>query len=207
MSNLEILAHYVVFFFVPELKANLISLFHLGSNLHCRIVFDDDDCCFIDKISGKEIGRFKAQDGLFRILLSGGILQHGPANRSSSASISSSVSFIKLFQKHCQLGHLSIKILRFMFPNLCQGLDKNTPFCEACQLAKQKRISFPFVGNRSNTPLFRIHLDIWGPSAKGVRGAKWFIIFVDNCTRLTWIYMMENKSESSSIILAFIRLL
>ena len=147
-------------FFVPELKANLISLFHLGSNLHCRIIFDDDDCCFIDKISGKEIGRFKAQDGLFRILLSGGLLQHGLANRLSSASISSSVSLIKLFQKHCQLGHPSVKVLRFMFPNLCQGLDKHISFCEACQLPKQKRISFPFVGNRSNTPLFKIHLDI-----------------------------------------------
>ena len=193
--------------FVPELKANLISLFHLGSDLHCRIIFDDDNCCFIDKISGKEIGRFKAQDGLFRILLSGGLLQQGPANRLSSASISSSVSLNKLFQKHCQLGHPFVKILRFMFPNLCQGLDKNTLFCEACQLAKQKRISFPFVGNRSNTPLFRIHSDIWGPSATGVRGAKWFIIFVDDCTRLTWIYMMANKSEASSIILPFIRLL
>ena len=67
--------------YVPDLKANLISLYHLIPDLHCRIIFDDDDdYCFIDKISAKEIGRFKAQDGLFWILLFGGLLQREPTN-------------------------------------------------------------------------------------------------------------------------------
>ena len=39
--------------YVPHLTANLISLRHLGPDLRCRILFDDDICFFIDKISGK----------------------------------------------------------------------------------------------------------------------------------------------------------
>ena len=174
--------------------------------MRCRILFDDDICFFIDKISGKETGRFEAREGLYRVDLMGISGQQGITSFSAASSTSETLN--KLFLKHCQLGHPSMKILRVMFPNLCKTIKDSSLFCEACQLAKHKRISFPFRGIRSEIPLYRIHSDIWGPSpSKWLRWSCWFIVFIDDCTRLTWVYTMKNKSEASVIISSFIKLI
>ena len=192
--------------YVPNLTANLISLHHLGPDLRCRILFDDGICFFIDKISGKETGQFEARDGLYQVDLPGISGQQGITSFSAASSTSETLN--KLFFKHCQLGHPSMKMLHVMFPDLCKTLNNSSLVCEACQLSKQRRISFPFQGIRSEIPLYRIHSDIWGPSpSKGLRGSCWFIIFIDDCTRLTWVYTMKNKSKSSVIISSFIKLI
>ena len=101
-----------------------------------------------------------------------------------------------------------MKILCVMFPDFCKTLNDSSLVCKACQLAKQRRISFLFRGIRSEIPLYRIHSDIWGPSpSNGLRGSRWFIVFIDDCKRLTWVYTMKNKSEASVIISSFIKLI
>lgn len=41
-----------------------------------------------------------------------------------------------------------------------------------------------------------IHYDVWGPTPILVSsGIRWFVIFVDDCSRMTWLYLMKNKSE------------
>ena len=42
-----------------------------------------------------------------------------------------------------------------------------------------------------------IHSDIWGPSRiKNVTGTRWFVSFIDDHTRLTWVFLMKEKSET-----------
>jgi len=49
---------------------------------------------------------------------------------------------------------------------------------------------------RSHFPFALIHSDIWGPSSiPNITGVRWFISFIDDCTRTTWIYLLKNKSE------------
>ena len=31
----------------------------------------------------------------------------------------------------------------------------------------------------------------------------WFVTFVDDCTRMTWLYLMKNKSDVGDIFKAF----
>ena len=124
------------------------------------------------------------------------------------ASSSTLSNLNKSFVKLCQLEHPSLKVLRVMFSKLCQAVNALSFVCEACQLAKKKRISSPFRGIKSEIPLNIIHSDIWGPSrSPSVHGARWFIVFIDDCTRLTRVYTMKLKSEASTIISSFIKLL
>ncbi|RVW88140.1 Retrovirus-related Pol polyprotein from transposon RE1 [Vitis vinifera] len=38
--------------------------------------------------------------------------------------------------------------------------------------------------------------DIWGPSrVHNISGARWFVSFVDDHTRVTWVFLMKEKSE------------
>ena len=156
-ENIDILSGLL---YVPNLTANLISHHRLGLDLRCRILFDDDICFFIDKISGKETGRFEAREGLYQVDLPGISGQQGITSFFTTSSTSETVN--KLFLKHCQLGHPSMKIIRVMFPDFCKTLNVSSLVCEACQLAKQRQISFPFRGIRSEIPLYWIHSDIWG---------------------------------------------
>jgi Integrase core domain len=41
-----------------------------------------------------------------------------------------------------------------------------------------------------------VHSDVWGPAAvESYNGFKYFVIFIDDFSRTTWIYLMKNKSE------------
>ena len=49
-----------------------------------------------------------------------------------------------------------------------------------------------------------IHSDVWGPSKIiTLSGKKWFVTFIDDHTRLCWIYLMSDKSEVETIFKNF----
>ena len=61
-----------------------------------------------------------------------------------------------------------------------------------CQFGKQTAL--PFNNNVSSFDL--IHYDVWGPSPISTPGgSRYFVIFVDNFSRYTWIYLFKNRSE------------
>ena len=67
---------------------------------------------------------------------------------------------------------------------------------EACQLGKQHRLPFPNERNRSRNKLDLIHSDVWGPTQNVSLGrSRYFVSFIDDYTRHTWIYLIEEKSE------------
>src|SRR5262249_16875264 len=42
--------------------------------------------------------------------------------------------------------------------------------------------------------------DIWGPAhVSNISGSRWFVSFIDDCTRVTWIYLLKQKSDVSLI--------
>ncbi|CAA6665274.1 unnamed protein product [Spirodela intermedia] len=57
-------------------------------------------------------------------------------------------------------------------------------------------------------PFFHVHSDVWGPApTPSTSGARWFITFIDDCTRMTWIYLLKNKSEVSMALIQFFSLI
>ncbi|RVW83276.1 Retrovirus-related Pol polyprotein from transposon TNT 1-94 [Vitis vinifera] len=50
----------------------------------------------------------------------------------------------------------------------------------------------------------QIHSDVWGPSRiKNISGTRWFVTFVDDHTRVTWVFLMKEKSEVRHIFQTF----
>ena len=63
-------------------------------------------------------------------------------------------------------------------------------------MAKSHMQSFRSSDTRVETIFSLVHADVWGPAPiLGDHGFKYFLIFVDDCTRLTWVYFLKNKSE------------
>ena len=49
-----------------------------------------------------------------------------------------------------------------------------------------------------------IHNDIWGLSrTKNISRSRWFVTFIDDHTRLTWIFLMIDKFEVDQIFINF----
>ena len=61
--------------------------------------------------------------------------------------------------------------------------------CEACQLGKSHRLYFATTYTKTTHVLELIHTNLWGPSPfLSKNGYKYYIIFIDDYSRYTWIY-------------------
>ena len=58
--------------------------------------------------------------------------------------------------------------------------------------------------NRKSSPFELVHSGVWGHSLVSTTSRiKWFVTFVDDCTRITWLYVLKNKSEVCDVFRLF----
>lgn len=85
----------------------------------------------------------------------------------------------ELVLNHRRLGHPSFTAMSRVYPSLFKSCPKDVLVCDACELAKHTRGSYPSVGLRSKRPFEVIHSDVWGPcEVVSVSGHRWFVTFI-----------------------------
>jgi hypothetical protein len=69
--------------------------------------------------------------------------------------------------------------------------------CEGCALGKMHIDEFPSNSNRRKKGVLElIHTDVCGPmQTRYLGGAYYFLLFIDDCTRYTWVYFLTKKSD------------
>jgi histone deacetylase 1/2 len=80
--------------------------------------------------------------------------------------------------------------------------DNNIPFseskelvCDACQKAKSHQLPYPKSSSVSTFPLELVFYDVWGPAPASVGRYKYYVSFIDDYRKFTWIYLLKNKSD------------
>ena len=70
--------------------------------------------------------------------------------------------------------------------------------CEGCALGKMHKDEFPSNLNRIKRDiLVLVHTDICGAmQTRSLGGAYYFLLFIDDCTRYTWLYFLRRKIHS-----------
>jgi hypothetical protein len=69
-------------------------------------------------------------------------------------------------------------------------------FCEHCVYGKQNHVRFPSSAMRAEGILQLAHSDVFGPvSVLSLRKSMYYVSFIDDLSRNTWIYFPRNKSE------------
>ncbi|KAG6484843.1 hypothetical protein ZIOFF_053368 [Zingiber officinale] len=91
---------------------------------------------------------------------------------------------------------------------MVQGLphiEGKQHICEGCAFGKQHRLPFPKgVSWRAKEKLELIHTDVCGPmDTLSHAQNRYFILFIDDHTRMTWVYFMRQKSEVFMIFKKF----
>ena len=63
-------------------------------------------------------------------------------------------------------------------------------------MVKQTRVPFPACTYKPFQHFTLIYSDIWGPSrVNNLSKAKWFITFINDHSRTTWVYLLKENSE------------
>lgn len=185
--------------YVPELDCNLLSISKITRDLKCVAKFSDNLCEFQILESGKTIGNAKECAGLYllKVEKSEELKTHSYA----VATVPSSENDVMLW--HYRLGHPNFMYLEKIFPSLFNKNQKNFQ-CETCQLSKHTRSHYPPQPYKPSQPFSLIHSDVWGPSrVHNITGSRWFVTFIDDHTRVTWVFLMKEKSEVGKIFEVF----
>ena len=103
---------------------------------------------------------------------------------------------------HKRYGHLNLAILKILSSqNMVKGLPiihEREELCSSCVAFKQTRTLFPSSTKyRASRPLELIHGDLYGPfSLETLSGSKYFLLLVDDCTRMLWVSLLKQKSKA-----------
>ena len=72
--------------------------------------------------------------------------------------------------------------------------------CVSCYLGKQTHLSFNKSESFSSAPFDLVHFDIWGPAPIPTEGgSRYFVVFVDDYSCYTWIYLLQRQSELTNV--------
>ena len=182
---------------VPALKANLSSLLQLVIDTWWRFVLDSDSCFLCTKDTGKKILSVKRRG---RLLL----LEKLEEKEQKMAYTIQSEERVLLL--HRRLGHPSFHLLKQTHPTLFHRINIENLICESCQFAKHKRSSFPYTNHRYSSAFECVHSDVWGPcSITGLSHHRWFILFVDDFSRYTWVYLFKTNQKYQNSCSFFVK--
>nr|GEY35444.1 putative ribonuclease H-like domain-containing protein [Tanacetum cinerariifolium] len=112
---------------------------------------------------------------------------------------------------HRRLGHVNFKTLnKLVKGNLVRGLPSKVftydLTCVACNKGKQHRASCkPKIVNSVDQPLFRLHMDLFGPTfVKSLSKKSYCFVVTDDYSRFSWVFFLATKDETASVLKTFI---
>lgn len=173
---------------VPDIRKNLIS----GSVLTkkgFRMTFESDK--FVLTKGGMYVGKGYLCDGLFKANVA--VIGKNAINKNVVSYLLESTLLW-----HDRLGHVNFRSMKKLASlGLIPKFDiSKTHKCEICVEAKSARQPHHSV-DRNTEPLGLIHTDLCDFKSTPTRGGKkYFITFIDDCTRYCYVYLLNSKDES-----------
>ncbi|KAM2621688.1 hypothetical protein TB2_026408 [Malus domestica] len=169
---------------VPSFPFKLLSVGRITQLLNCLAIFSTHCVIFQDRVSKETIGKGFFLNGLYYVNLSSSFPKGFYVN-------SNTVNKEQLW--HMRLAHPSSHVMSFIFPSFCKEISD----CEVCQKSKSTRLPFPHSLSRATKVFEIVHSDIWGPATlESFDGYRFFISFIDDFSRTTFVYLLKFKHEA-----------
>jgi transposase InsO family protein len=79
--------------------------------------------------------------------------------------------------------------------------------CSACQVGKQVGAHHPHKNiMTTHRPLELLHMDLFGPIAYiSIDGSKYCLVIVDDYSRFTWVFFLQEKTQTQDTLNGFLR--
>ena len=104
---------------------------------------------------------------------------------------------------HRRLAHVGMSTLKkVMKKDITFEKDR---LCSACQTGKQVANTHPSKTFMSTSrPLELLHMDLFGPTTyTSIGGNNYGFVIVDDFSRYTWVYFLEDKTEVAHVFRKF----
>jgi transposase InsO family protein len=177
---------------VPDLQNNLFAVLHLTLHHEFRVVIEGSQLQFSQQ--GALCLTATVKDGTAYMDVK--VAAVAEAALASRAPLTRSLW-------HRRLVHIGeAKIKQALKHALAQGLkvDSDNPIphiCVPCVHGKQHCDPFPAkASHRSKTPFERIHSDLHEVPCLTSSSYRYWLTFIDDCSRYAWIYLLKHKSEA-----------
>jgi hypothetical protein len=167
---------------VPSASKNLVSVHQLTRDNNAFVEFHLDEF-------------FIKEAGTKRMLLRGRCNGCLYALRPSSASSTLNKHVFGAAKPsaslwHSRLGHAFSSVVQEIlnrFKLSCVKDLNNKHVCDACQQGKSHQLPYPTSTSVSNEPLNLVFSDVWGPAPTSVGRFNYYLSFIDDYSKFTWI--------------------
>lgn len=175
--------------YVPKIKRKLLSL-HAMAGKVSEIRFNNQSFMVVD---GEKVYYIGHKEGrLYKL--------NAQPTYEANFGYAEKGDSVKLW--HYRLGHLGYdNMKKLQDKSMVDGLQFDTKktvdrSCEGCAKGRQHRQSFPEGGEHKYEVLELIHSDVCGPMhVDSVGGSRYFVTFIDDCSRYTTIYFIKKKDQ------------
>jgi hypothetical protein len=113
---------------------------------------------------------------------------------------------------HRRLAHVGMNNLHKLLKGehilgLTNGHFEKDRICSACQAGKQVGAHHPHKNMMTtDMPLELLHMDVFGPIAYiSIGRSKYCLVIVDDYSRFTWVFFLQEKSQTQETLKGFLR--
>jgi hypothetical protein len=176
--------------YVPGLKKNLVSVSTIEEKGY-EVLFRDGQVLLFPRgssiTSAKVIGT--RHERLYKFLFQ-------PV-RALIHSTSSSSDLCEIWHRRmAHLHHGALRVLREMVTGVPDFSSEHHELCKGCTLGKYTKTAFPSSDSRAAGILDLIYSDVCGPmSSASLTGSLYYVVFIDDFSRKSWIFFMKTKGQ------------
>jgi histone deacetylase 1/2 len=169
---------------VPSASKDLLSVHRITNDNNVFFEFHPKHYCVKDQETKRILLTKPCRNGLYPVK---------SINKSALGVTKPSTSLW-----HHRLGHpaspvvqrvLNLHKLPFVKESNKEGV------CHACQLGKSHQLPYSLSTSASTGVLDLIFSDVWSPAPNSVSRNKYYVSFIDDYSKFTWIYLLRQKSE------------
>jgi hypothetical protein len=174
---------------VEDMKHNLLSVSQMCDQGH-KVTFDSQKCEIRKEGSGKLVSTTERTSNNICVLSEIGNEKCCLGKEDES------------WLWHRKMGHMHFDNLvkvskREAVKEMPQITKPTNTLCKHCKQGKQTKTRFKSKEYSTTRPLEIVHTNLFGPTTtKGLKGERYFMLLIDDYTRMTAVCFLKNKSEA-----------
>lgn len=173
--------------YVPKLRRNLLSVYRITHN-GFRVLFSADCAEIIDQ-----------QNNVVLTAHRDGKLYFAKLEVAPASTVCEEVNLVENPSYeivHRRLAHLNEKSIAFLKKNgYVRCSNPRSEICDGCMMGKQSRLPHRLRETVSENPLDLIVSDVCAVETPALKGEKYFVTFLDDCTHFSVVYPIVLKSD------------
>jgi hypothetical protein len=187
---------------VPNASKNLLSVHRFTYDNRVFIEFHPFFFLIKDQVTRKIIHKGRCVGGLYPLISS----LVSSSQFQKHAFVAAKPTHVKW---HSRLGHPSSTIVsQIISKNKLPCIRDSTLelVCDSCQRAKSHQLPYPVSTSVSTAPLQLVFSDVWSPATTSIGRHDYYVRFIDDYSKFTWIYLLKKKSDVFNAFINFQKL-